>query len=191
MSIRNFDFPSKQIFWGNLLLIVCCAFYLIWWVLAFRPVGGVRGMKTGWLLLPATAAGLAAVILAIRGILSASVGKALLPGGWLLWGGIAAYVLLLAVTRLLFQRQVTTELLLIVGWAVLALAEINTLYGIGRFSHAEAVVFIAVIAVAALISLVCYVLYYRLGDLAGYIDGMIPLALAALVMVGISAAMAV
>ena len=191
MSIHDFDFPVKQIFRSNILLIVCCAFYLAWWLLAFRPAGAVKGMKTGWLLIPAFAAGIAAVVLAVQGIRSAPIEAALFPGGLLLWGGVAAYFILLAVTGLLFQRQVTTELFLIVGWAVLALSEINTLYGVGRFSRGMAVPFAVVIVAAALISLVCYVLYYNLGDRAGYFDGMIPLLLVALVTAGISAAMAV
>ena len=191
MSIHDFDFPVKQIFRSNILLIVCCAFYLAWWLLAFRPAGAVKGMKTGWLLIPAFAAGIAAVVLAVQGIRSAPIEAALFPGGLLLWGGVAAYFILLAVTGLLFQRQVTTELFLIVGWAVLALSEINTLYGVGRFSRGMAVPFAVVIVAAALISLVCYMLYYNLGDRAGYFDGMVPLLLVALVTAGISAAMAV
>lgn len=176
---------------GNLLLITCCAFYLVWWILAFKPTGAIKGMKTGWLLIPASVAGLAAVILVIGGILSESADAALLPSGLLLWGGIAAYLILLEVTRLLFKRPVTTELFLIVGWTVLTLSEISALYGAGRFSHRSAVFFAVGIGAAAVISLVCYVLYYNLGDRAGYFDGMIPLVLTALVMAGISAAMVV
>jgi len=191
LAIRNLDFSERQIFWGNILLIICCAFYLAWWLLAFKPTGAIKGMKTGWLLIPAFVAGLAAIVLAVKGLRSASVEAALFPSGLLLWGGIAAYLVLLAVTGLLFQRQVTTELLLIVGWAGLALSEINTLYGAGRFPHELAVVFAVVIGVATLISLVCYVLYYNLGDRAGYFDGMIPLLMAALVTAGISIAMTI
>ena len=191
MAIQNFNVSERQIFRGNILLIVCCAFYLAWWLLAFKPTGAIKGMKTGWLLIPAFAAGLAAIILAVKGIQSASVGAILFPSGLLFWGAVAAYLILLAVTRLFFHRQVTTELFLIVGWVGLALSEINVLYGMGRFSHGLSVVFAVVIGVAALISLVCYVLYYNLRDRTGYFDGMIPLFMVALVMAGISVAMAV
>lgn len=191
MTIHDFDFSIKQIFWSNILLIICCAFYLAWWLLAFKPNGAINGMKTGWLLIPAFAAGLAAVILAAKGISSASVDITLFPRGLLLWGGIAVYLLLLAVTYVIFRRPLTTELILIIGWAVLALSEINALYGSGRFSYHLAIIFVVVIGVATLISLVCYVLYYNLGDIAGYFDGMVPLLMAALVMAGISVAMAV
>lgn len=189
MTFHNLNYSAKQIFRGNILLIICCAFYLAWWLLAFKPTGAVRGIKTGWLLIPAFITGLAAVTLAVKGILFESTEAALFPGKYIVWGGIAAYLILLAVTNLLFKRQVTTELLLIVGWAVLALSEINVLYGMGRFSHGLALIFAVVIGAAVLISVVCYVMYYNLGAQAGYFDGMIPLLSAALIMSGISVAM--
>lgn len=185
------DFPAKQIFESNILLIICCAFYLAWWLLAFKPTGAIKGMKTGWLLIPAFAAGLVSIILAIRGIQSASVHVTLFPNGLLLWGSIAAYFILLAITYLLFKRPVTTELFLIVGWAMLALSEINVLYEIDRFSQTLAFIFAVIIGIAALISLICYVLYFNLGDRAGYFDGMVPLLMVALVMGSISIAMSV
>lgn len=191
MAIHDLNFSAKQIFWSNILLIICCAFYLVWWLLAFKPIGAIKGMETGWLLIPASAAGLVAIILAVKGILSSSTGVTMFPSGFLLWGGIVAYLILLAVTQILFKRQITTELFLIVGWAVLALSEINVLYGVGRFSHALAVIFVVVIGFATLISLVCYVLYYNLGNSAGYFDGMVPLLMVALVMTGTSVAMVV
>lgn len=95
-------------------------------------------------------------------------------------------MVLLVVTYLFFKRPVTTELLLIVGWAMLALTEINALYGMTVFSRKTALIFCGITAGAALASLVCYVLYYRLGNMAGYIDGMIPLVLAAVVFAGLA-----
>ena len=75
---------------------------------------------------------------------------------------------------------------MIVGWGMLALAEINALFGYGLFSRVRSVGFIVIMCAAVVISLVCYVLYYRLDRRAGYVDGMIPLILAALTMAGIS-----
>lgn len=190
MFIHDLNYTVKQIFESNISLIVCCLFYLVWWLLAFKPDGAVKGLKTGWLLLPAFIAGLISIILAVKGITSASLKITLFPNEFLLWGGIAAYCVLLAATRLIFKRPVTTELFLIVGWAVLALSEVNTLYGICRFSYGLAVIFTAVIIAAALVSLICYILYYSLGKRAGYFDGIIPLLTIALVMCGISAAAA-
>jgi len=187
----HFDIHERFIFIGNILFIVCCAFYLAWWLLAFNPSGAMNGMKTGWLLIPAVIAGLLGVALAIWGIASGTPGKQLLPGAFIVWGGIAAYIILLTVTALLFKRPATTELILIVGWGMLALAEINALFGAGRFPHGLSVGFFILIGAAVVISLVCYVLYYHLDSRAGYIDGMIPLFLAALSMAAISCTMAI
>ena len=177
---------EKQIFIGNLFFIVCCVFYLAWWLLAFKPSGAITGMKTGWLLIPASIAGLFGVIQILRGILSETQANLLLPGGYILWGGIAVFVILLAVTVLMFKRPVTSELILIVGWGMLALAEINSLFGAGLFSKKLSVGFIIQIFISIVVSLICYVLYYRLDSRAGYIDGMVPLILAALAMACIS-----
>lgn len=186
--LHNLDESARQIFWGNLLLIVCCAFYLTWWLLAFRPENPIRGFRTGWLLLPAFAAGLAAVIVAARGLGAAGT-PGLFPRGALLWGGAIAYVLLLALTALWLRRPVTTELFLIVGWAVLALSEVSALGGSGALTRPAALAFAGIGAVCALVSLLCYVLYYRLPPAAGYLDGTLPLLLAALVMAGIDLAL--
>lgn len=99
---------------------------------------------------------------------------------------LPAYVVLLLVTTMLCKRPLTTELFLIVGWAMLALEEVNALYGMGRFSHQPTLVFIAVIIAAFIISMASYVLYTRLDTRASYIDGFMPLLLAALVTAGLS-----
>ncbi|ULQ59270.1 hypothetical protein K7I13_12335 [Brucepastera parasyntrophica] len=187
----DFGAGSKQIFAGNILFVLCCVFYLVWWLLASKPVGPIKGMRSGWLLIPACITGLAGVILIVRGIRAEPVRAALFPVKYLLWGGAAAYLVLLAVTLLLFKRPITTELLLIVGWVMLALAEVNALYGAGRFSLPMSLVLSIVTGVMCIFCIVCYVLYYRLDNRAGYIDGILPLLMAALVMAGISAGMVI
>jgi len=185
--VSLFDTQGKQIFLGNVLFVVCCVFYLAWWLLAFKPSGEAGGLRTGWLLIPASVFGIASIVIALSGILAKpSVTTRLLPSGVILWGGIAAFFILLVVTAWLFKRPVTTELILIVGWGMLALAEINLLFGTGLFSQKLSWGLIVAIGLAVLISLICYVLYYRLDRSARYLDGMIPLLLAALTMGGIS-----
>ena len=181
-----FGLHEKQIFLGNILFVVCCLFYLAWWLLAFKPVGAITGLKTGWLLIPAAGFGIWGVVQVFRGIFAKTPASLLLDGRYILWGGVALYFILLFITITLFKRPATTELVLIVGWAMLALAEANTLFGFGLFSRARAVSFMVLIGIAAIISLACYVLYYRLDRRAGYIDGLVPLLLAGLTMAGIS-----
>ncbi len=191
MSFMNFNLHTWELFWGNILLMVCCLFYLAWWIVAFHPNTPSKGLQTGLLLAAATAAGIAAVVLTVKGMRAIPHEAKLFPTNSILWGGIAAYFVLLAVTSLFFKRQVTTELILIVGWAMMEMSEIDALYGAGRFGLKAAVILSVVIGFAAVISLICYVLYYRLELTAGYIDGMVPLIILPLVMAGISVTMAV
>ena len=177
---------EKHIFIGNILFIVCCAFYLTWWLLAFKPSGAMTGIKTGWLLIPASITGLIGVILILRGIFAVTPANEFIRGRYILWGGIAAYLILLAVTVLLLKRPVTSELVLIVGWGMLVLAELSALFGAGLFSHKLSIGFLLIVCASIVTSLICYILYYRLDSRAGYIDGMIPLLLSALTMAGIS-----
>ncbi|MCD7854895.1 MAG: hypothetical protein LUG66_04685 [Clostridiales bacterium] len=181
------DEQTKQILTGNVLLIICCLFYLAWWLLAFKPTGEVKGLKSGWLLLPAFVFGLAGIAEIVRGSNPLKLQSGLMPGSFILLGGIAAYLILYGLTSVVLKRQVTTELFLIVGWAVLILSELNALYAGGHFSKFTAVAFIIITAAAAAISLICYILYYKLDTTLGYYDGAIPLILAAAVPVVISA----
>jgi len=182
------DTHIKQILTGNILIIVCCAFYILWWLLAFKPTGAITGMKTDWLLIPAVVAAAVGIFIALGGIrqVTPEPGNQLFPGGAILIGGVAVLVVLLVVTLLVFKRPVTTELFLIVGWGILALSELNALFAAGVFSHNLSIAFVIIVFAVVAVSMVCYVLYYRLDGVAGYIDGMIPLLLAALTTAALS-----
>lgn len=179
--------PVRQMFWGDLLLVGCCAFYLLWWIVAFRPVNPVKGSRSGWLLIPALILGVAALIMIVRGMNKADAADSFFPTGTVLLAGVIAYVVLLIVTRLAFHRMVTTELFLIVGWTVLTFLEVNALYGAGCVARNGAAGLLAAAVIVAVLSMICYMLYYGLAGRTGYVDGMIPLLLIA----GFMAALAV
>lgn len=181
--------PFWKIITGNILLIICCGFYLAWWILAFRPTNPVRGV--GKLLIPAVIAGLICVVLLVNAIMKAPKESLLLSNYWFIIGGIAAYIALWLVTTRVFRRPVTTELFLIVGWCILALSVVNSLLGYGLFSSNMAYAFMVIIVAAVVVSLVCYVWYYRLDASKSYYYGMVPLLLIALVQLAISICMAV
>ena len=166
----------KQFLAGNILLIFCCLFYLAWWLIAFKPEGAVKGARSGWLLIPAALCGLAAVIVICRAIAATARESRLIPVAAVFIIGALVYFILLALTWFAMKRQVTTELFLIIGWAALASAEISALYGYGAYSKTAAIVFITAVIIMAAVSLICYLLYYKLDSVKGYIDGIIPLA---------------
>ena len=77
--------------------------------------------------------------------------------------------------------MVTTELFLIVGWAVLNLVTVNVLYTSGLFSYGISIAFCVLTLAVVVGSLFLYMIYYKLEKWKGYIDGFLPL-----VMVGIA-----
>lgn len=182
----NWNVSLRQMFWGDILLVGCCAFYLLWWAVAFKPVGAIKGVKSGWLLIPAFLLGVAAVVGILYGAFGMGAKRAFFSGGTILLAAVLAYVALLIATWLAFHRQVTTELLLIVGWTALTFYEVNALYGAELLARGGAIVLFALAIAVAAASMVCYVLYYDLADTAGYVDGMIPLILVAVFMAALA-----
>lgn len=177
-------FPKGQFIQGNILLFACCVFYLAWWLTAFKPEGAVKGMKSGWLLLPAAVTGILAVVKIVTGIGRINMDSAAVSSAQICLIGIIAYAVLLTFTWLLMKRPATTELLLIVGWTTMVTAEVNALYTAHAFGQGQAAALLTASVVMALVSLVCYLVYYRLDAVKGYYDGMVPLVIVA-VMTGI------
>ena len=115
----------RHIITGQILLIVCCIFYMIWWYRGFRPnveadrMGGLNGV-----LLLITA------VLGVAGILFSLMPTPETAGikynqMYIIIGGITAYIILIVVTKYAFNRIVTSELFLIVGWTMLELQQKN------------------------------------------------------------------
>lgn len=165
---------------GQVFLIICVVFYLIWWSISYQPgqsvnrIAGVRGV----LLLTTVLCGLAGIVLSIVGVygLPIKIDAGLKMNGIvILIGGAASYFLLLAVTYAVFYRPVTTELVLIVGWSMLELAVVNAMNGADILSDTRFDIMIVVIIAAFLISIVLYVLYYRMEAWKAFYAAMVPL----------------
>ena len=165
----------RQIIIGQVLLIICCIFYLIWWYLGFRPnttvnrMGGINGIL---LLLTA--------ILGISGITFS-----LIPTPetintqyrqlFIVLAGIVVYFFLMFITSTVFHRIVTSELFLIVGWTMLELSLLNRLAGSGILTGSKLVAIYIVIILAFIISMILYVAYYRMEEMKAFYSAMIPL----------------
>ena len=175
------EHPAKVLLTGNWIMALCGVFYLAWWVAAFRPPKP-RSTPVGWVLLAlAFLAGMAGFYLMGRTLVEpVSEVNPGVPGRWITLTGAVAYAVLLAGTTLIFHRQVTSELLIIVAWTVLELCTVSFLYRCGGLRNAAAWTLAGIVLAAAVASLICYLLYYRLPYTPGFIVGCIPLALAVL-----------
>jgi hypothetical protein len=160
---------------GELLLVVCSLCYLVWWTITYRPwardpTGG------GFFLAGAVLGGLGGPVLLVVGI------AALLPKassravGATIVGGMLVGALLFFVTSSIAHRRITTELALIIVWATLQLAVGITLLTAGALRAPAASAWIVATAIATLVALACYLIFYRLDPIPAYWIGMVPLA---------------
>ena len=173
---------TQKILYGTLCLIVCCLFYLIWWSITFHPARTFPSAPKSILFACTLAAGLGGIALLLIGIRELPAARGQLSNLTLAVIGIAAYVILLLVSNRLLHRQVTTELLLIVGWTVLELCVLNSLYRAGGPALPAALVYGILTIAAAVIGLLCYLAYYNLEAMRGFYNGMVPLILFAVIM---------
>lgn len=162
---------------GQGLLIICCVFYLIWWGVAFHPDHGdshTSGID-GILLLITAALGLSGLFFNMLGITRIPSESGLVSGFVIIIAGIVTYIVLLFGSRIVLHRQVTSELFLIIGWSMLEVASINRAFAWERVSVDKVIVFLVIVAVAAVLSLYFYLQYYKVKPMTGYFFGMVPL----------------
>lgn len=167
---RDFTVPLWGIFSGNLLMFATIVFYSAWWIASFQPKG-----NAGFFIAVAFFAGVAAIAILSLGINSLSQAGKGFPVMYILLGAAAFYIILLAVTKIVFQRVVTSELLLITVWAALEWSAIAVVQGSGRFSMAQAATLVTLVALATGAGMVCYILHYRLDETWRFWNGLIPL----------------
>lgn len=167
---------------GQILLVVCCLFYLIWWYRGYHPnmsasrISGANGL----LLLLTAVFGITGVILSLTPIETFTETK--IDPSFIIIGGIVGYVVLVLITRYGFNRMVTTELFLIIGWTMLEVSVINRLNAAGNLSDRNFVIMCFVISAAFLISMFFYVEYYRMEEIKAFYAAMVPLVTEAITM---------
>ena len=174
---RKVETMAEYIRTGNIKLLFCFAFYLAWWIVGFNPWRPIRGVKSGWLLIPAVMLGVVALFNIVQGL---NLSGGLVPGSALILGGMASYVALLIITGVTLRRPVTSELFIIVLWVTITLLEINTLVALGLVPPGLGWALTALCVAGSAVSLVCYQLFYGLQGMAAFVDGAVPLVLAGL-----------
>ncbi len=165
----------KRVIIGQVLLIICCIIYILWWYRGFRPgstvsrVGGINGI----LLFLTMAVGVAGLALTLISLPRSA--EPMINPMYIIIAGIVGYVVFLIITKMCFQRAVTTELFLITGWTMLEVAVVNRLNAAGALTMNEMIIMLAVIMVAFIISMILYVAYYRMDEMKAFYAAMVPL----------------
>jgi hypothetical protein len=169
---RDFTVPLHEIFGGNLLMFVAIVFYIVWWT---TSKGDITAAGTGFFIAATLFTGVAAIAVISLGIASLSGDCKGFPGIYILTGSVVLFIMLLAVTKIAFHRDVTSELFFIIIWAALEWATIAVLHGCGRFGMKLALMLATLVALATVAGVICYILHYTLDENARFWNGLIPL----------------
>ena len=166
----------KEIITGQLLLSAGALFYTGWWLAAFKPdftrSGGALAALLFFLL---AAFGLSGTALTVHGIHGLPLPASWPGSGMLFIMALLVYFILLTGSVKLFGRKPTTELILMVLWALMEIMALGALHETGALTGtAYGLTWAAVIA-ASLIAFAAYMVYYRMDDDTAYITGAIPL----------------
>ena len=165
----------NRIITGQIIFILCCVVYLVWWYRGFRPgvsVSRVSGLN-GLLLAVTAILGIAGVVFCMLDMEASSPWK--VSPVYIISGGIIGYIVLLVVTRYIFDRVVTSELFLIIGWTMLETAVINQLNADGTLGEIGFTIMCVIIAAAFIISMILYVAYYKMEEMKAFYAAMVPL----------------
>lgn len=173
LAMDTYDTQLHGLVAGHGLLVLCAVLYLAWWFEFFRPRSArPQGLEYGIgvaLIVMAAIAGIFGVVK----ICTALGGMPTRLPATALWScAVAGYIVLAVVTYRALGRPVTTELLLIVAWTALELAVVGALLAVGS---GFAPPLLVLVVLGFVVSMACYVLYYRLSGWAAFLDGCGPL----------------
>ena len=176
------DYAMKKLLLGHFFLIICCIFYLLWWKAGFYPGVNVNRLtgKVGLLFYVTAIFGGLGIYETLTGITLIPSDNDQIKAGSVILAGILTYIILIIVSTCLFHRQVTTELFLIIGWAVLETVSINRAFSSGSLTWKGLMFLWVIVLLSALVSFGMYMAYYSVAPMTGFILGTIPLVLAAL-----------
>ena len=174
---------TSRIQGGNICMVLCCLTYLVWWAIAFHPMKAFPKTPKFLLFFVTLILGMTGLYLLISGIIGIPIEKKGISNLTIAILGCISYGCMLFFTSHFLHRQVTSELLLIMIWTVLELWLWNSLYRGEVLGITLSLVYAVVIVFAAMISLACYLQYYKLEPIKAFYDGMIPLVLFGAVMI--------
>lgn len=167
--------PYKEIITGQLLLSAGALFYTGWWLAAFRPDSRSGGALSALLFFLLAAFGLSGTALTVHGIHGLPLPASWPGSGMLFIMALLVYFILLTGSVKLFGRKPTTELILMVLWALMEIMALGALHETGALTGTTYGLTWAAVTIASLIAFAAYMMYYRMDDDTAYITGAVPL----------------
>lgn len=176
--MRGMNALSREfIVYGQVMLIICCLLYCIWWLILYHPYRKpVKSVLINGILFAAmTASGILGIIVSLYGINTVRLIRDSVNELTIIISGAVLYAATLLISRFVSKRITTAESFLLNGWLVLELTVCKCLYDSEAIGDIMPVVCVAVICIAYAVSIVLYQLYFKMKPMAGYIAGAVPL----------------
>lgn len=176
--MRGMNALSKEfIIYGQVMLIICCLLYCIWWLILYHPYRKpVKSVLINGILFAAmTASGILGIIVSLYGINTVRLIRDSVNELTIIISGAVLYAATLLISRFVSKRITTAESFLLNGWLVLELTVCKCLYDSEAIGDIMPVVCVAVICIAYAVNIVLYQLYFKMKPIAGYIAGAVPL----------------
>lgn len=176
--MRGMNALSREfIIYGQVMLIICCLLYCIWWLILYHPYRKpVKSVLINGILFAAmTASGILGIIVSLYGINTVRLIRDSVNELTIIISGAVLYAATLLISRFVSKRITTAESFLLNGWLVLELTVCKCLYDSEAIGDIMPVVCVAVICIAYAVSIVLYQLYFKMKPMAGYIAGAVPL----------------
>lgn len=175
---------------GHWLLILCCAFYTVWWFASYHPDhSGMRSHPLNIILFILTAvSGVYGIYLIFNAFASSAPGHPLFSGYAAAAAAVILYILSAWITSVKMKRPITTELILITGWLSMEAVCISMLYGADVIGTGWTFVLFAADAAVYILSMAAYIEYYKMPPYKAYYTAAIPLIAVGLAMAVLLAA---
>lgn len=164
---------------GQAVMVLCCILYIIWWYRCYRPgtlVDRTHGFN-GILLFLIIVTGFSGIALSFQNL--PFNGKLLIADDLHLSATAAVFIFMLVVTLFIFRRSVTSELFIITIWTAVETAVCNRMYAGSLIGKGSYITGLIIIALAFCVSMIMYVLYYRMEENRAFYAAMVPLVAAA------------
>ena len=176
--MRGMNALSREfIVYGQVMLIICCLLYCIWWLILYHPYRKpVKSVLINGILFTAmTASGILGIIVSLYGINTVRLIRDSVNELTIIISGAMLYVATLLISRFISKRITTAESFLLNGWLVLELTVCKCLYDSEAIGDIMPVICAIVICTAYGVSIILYQLYFKMKLMAGYIAGAVPL----------------
>lgn len=176
--MRGMNALSREfIIYGQVMLIICCLLYCIWWLILYHPYRKpVKSVLINGILFTAmTASGILGIIVSLYGINTVRLIRDSVNELTIIISGAVLYAATLLISRFVSKRITTAESFLLNGWLVLELTVCKCLYDSEAIGDIMPVICAVVICTAYGVSMILYQFYFKMKLMAGYIAGAVPL----------------